>query len=219
MEGIVSINWQEHEYKLQKLCTYLNERIELHEHKKVYNPSLLKELRVLLYYLEDVIGIYGDYNKEIEERINTLSISANSKGILEMLKDYKRRIKNDIFNDFFSAKEDPGFFRAETNNGDVYLGFGKNALGFLDRIRNKHGEVHFDDPRKDIINIYHCEHILIGKQNEQNHRCNLKKGPCIFVHRGKKEECPNLENLVQDENDFFEDLITGNYKVIDRGKS
>jgi len=219
MESIVSINWQEHEHKLRKLCTYLNERIELHEHNQVYNPSLLKELRILSYYLEEVIGVKGDYNKEIEERMNSLSRSENSKEILEMLKDYKRRIKNDIFSDFFSAKEDPGFFRAETHDGITYLGFGKNTLGFLDRIRRYHGEVHFDDPRKDIIDIYHCEHILIGKQNEQNHRCNLKRGPCILFHRGKKEECPNLENLIQTENDFFEEIISGNYKVIDRGKS
>ncbi|MEK6862601.1 MAG: hypothetical protein AABW57_00345 [Nanoarchaeota archaeon] len=215
MKSIVSINWQEHEHKLQKLCTYLNERIELHEHKQAYNPSLLKELRILLYYIEDVIGLQGDYNKEIGERINTLSMPANSKEILETLKDYKRRIKNDIFSDFFSAGEDPGFFRAETNEGNIYLGFGKNALGFLDKIRNKYGEIHFDDPGKEIINIYRCEHILIGKQNEQNHRCNLKKGPCILVHRGRKEECPNLENLIQDENNFFEDFITGNYAVKD----
>jgi hypothetical protein len=212
------INWRKHEDKLRKLSGYISERIELHEHNQAYNPSLLKELTILLYYLEDVIGLKGDYNKEIEEKMKFLSSKSpitNHYIILEMLKSYKQRIKNDILSDFFSDNKDYGFYRADISEKEIYFGFAKNASEFLTALRNEYGEIHLNDPVRDVINVSHCKYLWVDKKNDQNHRCYLKKGPCALLHCGIKEECPNLENLVRDERDFFQEFITGNYTLKD----
>lgn len=222
-------NWREYERKLKGLLSCVRERIEIIEHAKDKNNfSLLNELKILLCCIEDGLDLEGGYKKEITSRINIIINNEPKEQvidpeiILEDLNFYEKRIKNDIFGDIFSQKEDSGWYRVDpiSYKEIFYFGFAKNALSILDEIRDQYCDFHLDDPEKDVLNLNHCNFFKVYEKNPypRSFRCKLNKGPCALAYSVERADCPNLEDLILFKTDFFEDFIRGNYKTIDKDK-
>ncbi|MEK6835391.1 MAG: hypothetical protein AABX61_03955 [Nanoarchaeota archaeon] len=215
-------NWKEYESKLKRLIPFLNVRIEIYEHNLDLSTPLTTELSTILFYIEEILnleGVYKDYIRDDLHKYLEKTPVRDNKLILEMLIGYKQRINNNIFTNFFSDEPNKGLYRIELNNGDIYLGFGKNALEVLNNVREEHGFFELDDPLKDVININNCEHFNIDKKNNQNYRCKLMNGPCALANHAQSEECPGLEDLITEKKDFFEDILNGNYSTIERARN
>lgn len=215
-------SWKEYELDLKKLVLFIDNRVEIYEHNSNPSPSLTKELNTILFYIEEVLnleGVYRDYiRNDLQKSLEKTPIQDN-KIILEMLIGYKQRINNNIFTNFFSDEPNKGLYRIELNNGDIYLGFGKNAVEVLNNVREEHGFFELDDPLKDVININNCKHFNIDKKNNQNYRCKLMNGPCALANHAQSNECPGLEDLITEKKDFFEDILNGNYSTIEKARN
>ena len=74
------------------------------------------------------------------------------------------------------------------------------------------------NPNHDIINLSLCRYYYIDHKNKKWHRCKKIK-TCALACGGEKSECPNLENLLKKETDFFKDFSGGNYKTTEHQNS
>lgn len=221
--GYIKIkSWKEYESKLKRLIPFLNTRIEVYEHNFDSSTLLTTELSTILFYIEEILsleGVYKDHIRDdLQKSLEKTPIQDN-KIILEMLIDYKQRINNNIFTNFFSDRPNKGLYRIELNNENAFLCFGKNELDVLSNVREEHGFFELDDPLKDVIKIDNCKHFNIDKKNNQNYRCKLMNGPCALAHHAQLKECPGLEDLITEKKDFFEEILNGNYSTIEKARN
>jgi len=220
--------------KLRKATTYLKDRIRLLAYHKIECPSLLQEFKNFLYFIEEELFLQGDYPNELRVKIEILSknilagetpqnYNKDLMFIIESLKEYHIRMKNDIFTNFFSNEEKKGLYRIDACFFDKpqtpYRIYSFSELDALSTLWDSKGEFHLQNPKYDLIYIGDargngCKELYGDKKNDQNYRCKKLKSACVLAHGGEKFRCPNLENLVNMEVDFFEQIINGNYTTI-----
>ena len=122
---------KEYDSKLKSLCKYIDKRIELHERRLHKAPSLYHELGGILFYM-DFLGLDDHFAREIRAGLDSLGENVGRVAdILEVLKVYKQRIRNNTFTNFFSEDNEPGLYRIDFINGDFYLDYYNNALEAL----------------------------------------------------------------------------------------
>ena len=212
-----NIDWNEYDNRLKKFCSFIESRIKNYGCNSPPDPSLLNELNILLFYIE-TIHLEGHFKEEILEDIDYYSerrLIKDPPKIKDILIGYTVRLNNNIFGSFkHLSEEDHGYYRVDSVGNSYYIEYFSSALDFLNTLRETEPDFEVYNPVEDVINLYKCKHISVDKKNPQNHRCKLLRRPCILAHEAKKEECPNLENLIQ-QKDFFNDIINEKYNVVE----
>ena len=135
----------------------------------------------------------------------------------KILPEPKERTKKEYYRVDFIGKEKHPIF---------YFGPGTCALEVLIRIKHTEevhsknqtsNEIHLEKPKESVINISKCPYFKIRKQDENEigrpnrYRCSHKKAGyhfCSLSLSVERKDCPNLENLVEKEEDVFNAIIS-----------
>ena len=210
--------------KLKLLYSYICKRMEIHEHKLHPNPSLYNEINGMSFYME-TIKLRGYFRKDIKEELQYYGgdriMVQNTKKILEYLKTYAKRVTNNTFTNFFEDKPNPGLYRIDFINGDIYSDYHESELQALISVKDEFKDMELKDPNEDVIKINSCKYYNVDRKNNQKHRCKFSKNnpPCALAHDAEKNLCPNLENLIRHEQDFFEQVINQISSVKEEAKN